>query len=328
MRTILVTGGAGYIGSHTCKALAQRGYTPVVYDNLSEGHREFVRWGDFFAGDTRDGERLGEVFKQVRPDAVIHFAASAYVGESMRDPQTYYENNVTGSLSLLSAMNEVGCRRFVFSSTCAVYGEVEVLPINLETATRPINPYGRSKLMVEQVLNDVCRAHQVDSVALRYFNAAGADSDGELGEWHEPETHLIPNAINAALGASSALKVFGYDYPTADGTCVRDYIHVADLAAGHVAALEYMDREAGNHVFNLGSGHGVSIRQVLDEIALQLGVPVPHDYAARRPGDPPELTADISVSQRELGWTPSHSELPNIISTALNWARSGVASYS
>ncbi|NNC99083.1 MAG: UDP-glucose 4-epimerase GalE, partial [Gammaproteobacteria bacterium] len=245
MTTILVTGGAGYIGSHTCKALAAQGYTPVVFDNLSEGHRDFVRWGELIEGDVRDTARLQQVLIEKFPAAVIHFAASAYVGVSIEQPQAYYENNIIGSLSLLTAMRAAGCRNIVFSSSCAVYGKVDSLPIKPNQATMPINPYGRSKLAVEQVLADCQAAYGLNSVSLRYFNAAGADPDCEIGEWHIPETHLIPNVIYAALDNSQPLQLFGNDYHTPDGTCVRDYVHVSDLAAAHVLAVEYLSGNQG-----------------------------------------------------------------------------------
>ena len=322
MDTVLVTGGAGYVGSHTCKQLAASGYRPLVYDNLSEGHAEFVKWGDLIEGDIADTDKLLEVFQGHKPSAVIHFAASAYVGESMRNPQAYYDNNVGGSLSLLTAMREGGCSQIVFSSTCAVYGVPSSLPISIDAEPNPISPYGRSKLMVEHMLRDVAAVHGIRSLCLRYFNAAGADGEGEIGERHLPETHLIPNAINAALKRQEPLMLFGDDYPTADGTCVRDYVHVTDLAAGHVAALDYLDQHKGHHIFNLGAGTGVSIKQVIAEIESQLDVKVTVELQARRPGDPAELTADISHTARELGWRPEHSTLKELIGSAIQWAKS------
>lgn len=325
MSVVLVTGGAGYIGSHTCKALAAKGYTPVVYDNLSEGHADFVQWGPLVEGDVAETQKLSATIARFRPAAVIHFAASAYVGKSMTEPQRYYENNVLGSLSILAAMQEQGCAKLVFSSTCAVYGEVKQLPISLSTAPRPINPYGRSKLMVEQIIQDCVSANKLNAVALRYFNAAGADAESEIGERHIPEPHLIPNIINAALHGGQPLQINGDDYPTHDGTCVRDYIHVADLAAAHVQALEYLDDNVGSHTFNLGAGQGYSIKQVVAEVESQTGQKIATSYQARRPGDPAELTADIQHTIRELGWRPEHSTLDNIISTALAWARKEMA---
>lgn len=320
MSTILVTGGAGYIGSHTCKALAAQGYTPVVYDNLSEGHAEFVHWGPLVEGELRDEDCLRATFVRFRPTAVIHFAASAYVGESMKDPQSYYENNVAGSLSLLNAMREESCENLVFSSTCAVYGEPEALPISSQTPTAPINPYGRSKLMVEQIIADCGRAFGINSAILRYFNAAGADADGEIGERHIPETHLIPNAINAALEPNGELSVYGKDYPTHDGTCVRDYIHVSDLADGHIKALRHIEEFPGSHVFNLGAGKGISISQLIREVEDQTGRALNVRWCPRRAGDPAELVADIQQSMDVLEWQPNNSTLPEIVRTALAWA--------
>lgn len=320
MSTILVTGGAGYIGSHTCKALAAQGYTPVVYDNLSEGHAEFVRWGPLVEGELRDEDCLRATFTRFRPAAVIHFAALGYVGESMKDPQAYYENNVAGSLSLLDAMRKEGCNRLVFSSTCAVYGEPAALPISKQTATAPISPYGHSKLMVEQAIADCGRAFGLNSVALRYFNAAGADASGEIGERHIPETHLIPNALMAALDESAVLNVYGNDYPTTDGTCIRDFIHVSDLAEGHINALQYSEEIPGNHVFNLGSGKGVSISELIYEVERQTGRQVKVNWCPRRPGDPPALVADIEATVEVLGWQPENSSLAEIVRTAASWA--------
>jgi UDP-glucose-4-epimerase GalE len=321
MSTILVTGGAGYIGSHTCKALAAQGYTPVVYDNLSEGHAEFVHWGPLVEGDLRDAACLAATFTRFRPAAVIHFAGSAYVGRSVQDPQHYYENNVAASLCLLEAMQSEGCNKLVFSSTCAVYGEPEQLPIKNSTPPAPINPYGRSKLMVEQAIKDCGMAHGLRSVALRYFNAAGADREGEVGERHIPETHLIPNVITAALTGDTVLEVYGADYPTEDGTCIRDYVHVSDLAAAHTLALEYLDDQPGNHVFNLGAGVGTSVKQVINEVEKQTGKTVPTQICSRRSGDPAILTADIKHSSEVLGWRPEHSTLQNIVETALRWTK-------
>jgi UDP-arabinose 4-epimerase len=321
MDTVLVTGGAGYVGSHTCKQLWVDGYQPVVYDNLTEGHSDFVKWGELIAGDIAQTDKLLAVMREYRPKAVIHFAASAYVGASMINPQAYYDNNVAGTLSLLSAMREAGCQKLVFSSTCAVYGAVETLPIRSDTRIQPISPYGRSKAMVEQILQDAAIGHELSSVCLRYFNAAGADPDGDIGERHQPETHLIPNAIAAALGNKKALNIYGDDYSTRDGTCIRDYVHVSDLARGHVSALDFIEEKPGKHAFNLGAGVGTSILEVINEIENQLGVSVPVCYEPRRPGDPAELTADISHSKAILGWEPRLSDLPTIIRTALHWAR-------
>ena len=321
MNKVLVTGGAGYIGSHTCKALAAEGFTPVVFDNLSEGHREFVQWGELIEGDVRDTPALQRAIEDVAPQAIIHFAASAYVGVSTNDPQSYYENNVVGTLSLLDAMQMAGCDNLVFSSTCAVYGDVDRLPIDSGFATRPINPYGRTKLMVEKILADCNRAFDLNSVSLRYFNAAGADLAGHIGERHIPETHLIPNVINAALDQSPRLQVFGDDYPTVDGTCERDYVHVADLASAHVLAVQYLARNRGTHHFNLGAGVATSIRQIIAAVELQTKLTVPWDMQPRRAGDPASLYADASETETELGWRAKHSDLSTIIHSAVNWAK-------
>lgn len=321
MNTVLVTGGAGYIGSHTCKALARNGFVPIVYDNLSEGHREFVKWGELIEGDTRDTDRLGKVLSEHKPQAVIHFAASAYVGDSINQPQRYYENNVLGSLSLLQAMNLAGVRNLVFSSTCAVYGEALSLPIKVGHPTNPINPYGRTKLMVEQMLADCAAADGLNSVSLRYFNAAGADSDLEIGERHNPEPHLVPNAIRAALDQSTVLEIYGDDYDTQDGTCVRDYVHVDDLADGHLQALSYLQQNPGCHTFNLGAGTGTSINQVIEIVEDQTGSRLQKVIKDRRSGDPASLYADVSDSSARLGWQPGKSDMRIIIETAIAWAR-------
>lgn len=322
MNTILVTGGAGYIGSHTCKALAAKGYRPVVFDNLSVGHQEFVKWGELVKGDVRDTGLLADTINEIAPVAVIHFAASAYVGESVVEPQRYYENNVSGVLSLLSAMSESDCQRLVFSSTCAVYGVPESLPINIDSPTQPINPYGRTKLMAEQIIQDYAAASNLRAVILRYFNAAGADREGDIGERHIPETHLIPNVINAALDQAPKLQVFGNDYPTPDGTCVRDYVHVNDLASAHVQSLNYLETNQGVAKFNLGTEQGVSIKQVIAEVEKQTGKSVPHDMCSRRPGDPATLFADSSFTQNELAWRAVESGLTSLVASALAWAKS------
>lgn len=322
MTTILVTGGAGYIGSHTCKALAAKGYTPVVFDNLSTGHREFVKWGELIEGDIRDTAKLRSALEDTSAKAVIHFAALAYVGESIQQPQRYYENNVVGSLSLLRAMRDAGCQSLVFSSTCAVYGEVTELPINIAHPTHPINPYGRSKRLVEQVLEDCHSAYQLDSVALRYFNAAGADLDGEIGERRDPEPHLIPNVIRAALNADAILELYGDDYPTSDGSCVRDYIHVADLASAHVKALEYLVMDGGRHGahrFNLGAGTGTSNKEMIALVEHYAKAKIETRVMPRRPGDPSALYADITHTRKVLGWEPKVSDIDTIIRSALAW---------
>jgi UDP-arabinose 4-epimerase len=316
MRRILVTGGAGYIGSHTCKRLAASGIEPVAYDNLSSGHLDAVRWGPFVQGDIGDADRLLYAMKEYQPDCVIHFAAFAYVGESMADPAKYYINNVSGTLNLLAAMLASGIEKFVFSSSCATYGAVECSPITEVTEQHPISPYGRSKQMVEQILIDMGRAYQFRSVALRYFNAAGADLDGEIGERHDPETHLIPRALMATAGLIPALEVFGDDYPTADGTCIRDYIHVADLAEGHVLALNHLDAGGKTTQLNLGTGRGISIRELLGSVTRVTGREVPVIIRPKRDGDPPAIWADPSRAKIILGFNPLHSDTDTIVRTA------------
>ena len=319
--TILVTGGAGYVGAHACKALAARGLTPVTFDNLVYGHEQAVRWGPLERGDIADRARLDEVIAKYRPAAVMHFAAFTYVGESVADPGKYYRNNVAGSLTLLEAMRDHGVGKLVFSSTAAVYGIPDGVPIAEDAVKAPINPYGETKWMIECVLRDFQVAHNIKSVALRYFNAAGADPDGEIGELHEPESHLIPLALDAVAGRGKALTVFGDDYPTPDGTCIRDYIHVADLAEAHVLALAALDGFDGPRAFNLGTGQGVSVREVLEAVERATGTAVPHSIGPRRPGDPAELVADSSLAQRELGWRPGISDMDSIATTAWSWHR-------
>ncbi|MEM9028954.1 MAG: UDP-glucose 4-epimerase GalE [Pseudomonadota bacterium] len=316
---ILVTGGAGYIGSHTCKALAKAGYVPVTYDNLVQGHEDAVRWGPFEQGSILDRERLDAVIAQHNPTAVMHFAAHAYVGESVSDPGKYYTNNVVGSLTLLQAVRDHGVGRFVFSSTCATYGIPDQVPIREATLQQPINPYGASKLMVEQMLSDFASAHGLDYVALRYFNAAGADRDCEIGELHDPETHLIPLVLDAASGRRPNVTVFGTDYDTPDGTCMRDYIHVSDLANAHVKALEFLEAGNGSSVFNLGIGRGFSVREVIDAVERITGLNVPVLYGDRRAGDPAQLVSDATKARDELGWTPEIPDLDEIIRTAWAW---------
>jgi UDP-arabinose 4-epimerase len=316
---ILVTGGAGYVGAHTCKALGRAGYIPVVFDNLSTGHKNFVRWGPFVQGDIRDTKSLLNAIHSHNAEAVLHFAASAYVGESVTDPRKYYENNVAGSLSLLGAMLEGDCRRFVFSSSCAIYGEPAEIPIRETTPKNPVNPYGASKAMVERILRDYEQAHGIRAIALRYFNASGADPEGELGELRDPETHLIPRAMMAIQGYISDFAVFGDDYRTPDGTAIRDYIHVSDLADAHVAALQHLLAGKEGGAFNLGTGRGYSVKQVLDVIAAETGETLPISTATRREGDPPVLVADASLSHTELGFAPRRSDLKTIVETAWAW---------
>ena len=320
-RTILITGGAGYIGSHACKAVAQAGYTPVAYDNLVYGHREAVRWGPLEVGDIADRHRLDEVIAEYRPEAAIHFAAYAYVGESVQDPAKYYRNNVAGTLSLLEALVHHGIDRVVFSSTCATYGIPEQVPIDEQHPQHPINPYGASKLMIERMLQDFSTAYGLRSVSLRYFNAAGADPDGEIGENHDPETHLVPLALQAAIGQRGALQVFGTDYPTPDGSCIRDYVHVTDLAQAHVQALNYLTHGGATTALNLGTGQGHSVLQVIEVARTVTGLDIPVVIAERRAGDPPVLTAGAGQARRVLGWQPRYPDLSVILQHAWNWHR-------
>ncbi len=316
LQRILVTGGAGYIGSHTAKLLRLEGIEPVVYDNLTTGNRSSVRWGPFIEGDILDSAHLIEVIEEYEPHAVIHFAASAYVAESVTDPAKYYRNNVVGTLSLLDACRRTGLREVIFSSSCATYGVPNALPIVEATPQQPINPYGRTKLIAEHMLADYAAAFGLHYVVLRYFNACGADPEGDLGERHDPETHLIPRALLAAAGKIPHLDVFGDDYETADGTCVRDYIHVADLAHAHVLAYRHLVNGGKSFAFNLGSGHGFSIQEVLRAVDRVTGKPVPIAIRPRRAGDPPALYADASLVRDILGFSPRYSDLETIVRTA------------
>jgi UDP-glucose-4-epimerase GalE len=318
-QAVLVTGGAGYVGAHACKALARAGYLPVVYDNLSIGHRSFVRWGPLVEGDIRDGDVLREALVRHDVASVLHFAACAYVGESVVDPQKYYDNNVAGTLSLLRAMLDTDTATLVFSSSCAVYGQPERTPITEMCSKHPVNPYGASKLMIERVLADYRQAYGLQCIALRYFNAAGADPDGEVGELRDPETHLIPRAMMSLQGYLDDFAVFGSDYPTPDGTAVRDYIHVSDLADAHVAALRRLQDGKAGGAYNLGTGRGYSVREILDAISRQTGHDLRVPVGPRREGDPAELVADPSLSRSELGWRPLRSDLETIVRTAWRW---------
>lgn len=316
---ILVAGGAGYVGAHACKALAARGFLPVVFDNLVHGHDEAVKWGPLEVGDIADRAQLDAAIERHKPVAVMHFAAFTSVSESVADPGKYYRNNVAGTLTLLEAMRDHRIDRLVFSSTAATYGTPKSVPIQEDAPKVPINPYGQSKLAAEAMIADFCAAHMLRAVRLRYFNAAGADPDGEIGELHDPETHLIPLAMRAVTGDGPSLILFGDDYPTPDGTCIRDYIHVADLADAHFRALAWLDSTSGAHAFNLGTGRGASVRQVLDAVERVAGKPVPHTIGPRRAGDPPELVSDPAKAMRELGWTPQMSDLDTIVATAWAW---------
>ncbi len=316
---ILVTGGAGYIGSHAAKAASLQGHDVLVLDNLSYGHREFAKWGSFEEADLADLPRLHQIFAQYPIKAVMHFAGFAYVGESVTNPAKYYANNLANTLNLLEAMRKACVDKFIFSSTCATYGIPDQTPITEDHPQRPINPYGKSKLMVEQILQDYSSAYNLRYVALRYFNAAGADPDGELGEWHNPETHLIPLALDAAVGKGEPLSIFGTDYPTDDGTCIRDYIHVTDLADAHLKALDYLCSQGSSLALNLGNGHGFSVKQVVETVEQITGKKVPVKLAGRRAGDPPILIGSAEKAKSVLGWLPQHSGLNEIITTAWKW---------
>jgi len=317
---ILVTGGAGYIGSHTCKALAKAGYVPVVVDNLIYGHEWAVKWGPLEKGDIADRARLDEVIIKYRPVAIIHFAAYAYVGESVIDPGKYYRNNVAGSLTILEAMRDHGIDKTIFSSTCATYGMPESIPIQEDHPQNPINPYGASKLMIERMLKDFDSAHDIRSIALRYFNAAGADPYTEIGEDHDPETHLIPLILDVAMDKRPDITVFGDDYDTPDGTCIRDYIHVADLAKAHLLALNALEQGMPSAAYNLGNGQGFSVKEVIDTASIITGRKIPTVVGARRAGDPARLIGDSRKISKELGWKPQYNDLETIIETAWSWA--------
>lgn len=318
---ILVVGGAGYIGSHMVKLLCKAGHEVTVFDNLSTGYRDAVIGGRFILGDLADTARLDSLFSANGVDAVMHFASSIQVGESMRDPGKYYRNNVTNTQNLLDAMrvHEVSC--FIFSSTAAIFGEPEQAPIAETHPEHPINPYGRSKWMVEQMLADYDTAHGIKAVCLRYFNAAGADPEGEIGERHHPETHLIPLVLQAVSGRRPAITVYGTDYDTPDGTCIRDYIHVNDLCQAHLLALQQLWQERRSRAYNLGNGSGFSVQQVIDTAQQVTGRSVPVEYGARREGDPAQLVADAGRARAELGWQPRYGELARILEHAWVWER-------
>jgi len=324
MQTVLVTGGAGYVGSHTCLRLAEAGFRPVVFDNLSNGHAEFVKWGPLEIGDIRDPQQLDAVFAKHKPVAVLHFAALIEVGESVRDPGRFYDNNVAGALSLIAAARRAGVNALVFSSTCATYGEPLRVPLDEMHPQVPLNPYGRTKLIVEQALSDLDRYAGFRSICLRYFNAAGADPQGRIGERHEPETHAIPLAIRAAMNTGGNFRLMGEDYPTPDGTAVRDYIHVLDLADAHVAALRHLLAGGGSDVFNLGTGMGTSVRKLIEAIRRASNGAFEVERAPRREGDSPILVADNAKARMILGWTPRY-DLDAIIESAWNWHRAEAA---
>lgn len=325
----MVTGGAGYVGSHFCKALAEDGeFTPVVFDLIDRGHEELVKWGPLVRGDIRDRDALDRAFAEYRPECVFHFAGLTYVGESVSQPERYYDVNLVGAKTMIDAALASGCGRIVFSSTAAVYGEPDAALISEDAPKQPINPYGRSKLAVEWALADCSAAHGLNYAALRYFNASGADPDGQTGERHDPETHLIPLVIQAALGQRDCIKIFGTDYPTPDGTAVRDYIHVADLADAHIRAMRYIASHDADLTLNLGTGQGASVREVVDTVRRISGRDFKVVETERRAGDPPTLVADSARAKELLGWQPRSSSLGNIVATALRWHESELSRHS
>lgn len=323
-KMILVAGGAGYIGSHTNKLLQKSGYETVVFDNLSRGHREFVKWGKFVHGDLGDTGQIRRCFNEYPITAVMHFSAFAYVGESVTDPAMYYRNNVVNTINLLDAMRECNVKYFIFSSTCSTYGVPDRMPITEDHPQKPVNPYGKGKLMIEEILKDYEKAYGIKHVNLRYFNAAGADQEGEIGEWHDPETHLIPLTVYAALGLIDHIKIYGTDYPTKDGTCIRDYIHVSDLADAHVKALEYLQSSDKSGSFNLGNGNGYSVREIID-ITRRISE---KDFrvveAERREGDPAALVSSYRKAEEILKWSPKFRDIETVIETAWKWHSKGM----
>jgi UDP-glucose 4-epimerase len=316
---ILVTGGAGYIGSHCVKLLIEKGYEVLIFDNLSEGHRELVLTEDFIWGDLADSLALKKVFKDYKIQSVMHFAANCYVGESVENPAKYYRNNIANGINLLNAMLEAGVRYFIFSSSCAVYGVPKKLPLAETHPRNPVNPYGKTKLFMETILQDYHLAYDFRFVSLRYFNAAGADPSGRIGEKHKVETHLIPLVLDVALGRRNFIEVYGTDYETPDGTCIRDYIHVNDLAQAHVLALESLIEGSPNRFYNVGIGKGYSVKEVIETCKIVTGSEIKVVEAEPRPGDPPVLIADAAKIRNELGWRPKYTELEEIIQTAWNW---------
>jgi len=328
MAAILVTGGAGYIGSHTCKALRRAGFDPITYDNLGRGNPEAVKWGPLEVGELADKAHLRETLARYRPLAVIHFAAFAYLGESNTEPALYYQNNVGGTAALLDALRESKIDKVVFSSSCAVYGAPASVPIVEETQMAPLNPYGTTKMICERMLQDCALAFPLRYIALRYFNAAGADPDGEIGECHVPETHAIPLLLEAAAGESPAFTIYGEDYPTADGTCVRDYIHVADLADAHVKATRALLEGAENTAFNLGTGRGWSVRELIRTIREVTGRDVPIIVGGRRPGDPPTLVANAARVRHQLDWRPRYPDIATQVRHAWAWRQGDCRTWS
>ncbi|MDX5411620.1 MAG: UDP-glucose 4-epimerase GalE [Rhodobacterales bacterium] len=323
MKTVLVTGGAGYIGSHACKALRNAGYLPVTYDNLSTGWRDAVKFGPFEQGDLLDRERLDEVFAAHKPSAVMHFAALSQVGESMSDPGKYWLNNVTGSLHLIEAAVAAGCLNFVFSSTCATYGDQDNVVLDEQSPQQPINAYGASKRAIEDILRDFGVAYGLNHVIFRYFNVAGADPESEVGEFHQPETHLVPLILDAIEGKRAALTIHGTDYPTPDGTCIRDYVHVCDLVDAHILGLKWLEDGHGSRVFNLGTGTGFSVREVIEKSRFVTNREVPFVEGPRRAGDCTKLVSGSTRATEELGWTPTRSTLKSMIGDAWRWHQNG-----
>lgn len=323
MKHVLVTGGAGYIGSHACKALRAAGYVPVTFDNLETGWRDAVKFGPFVQGDLLDRAALDAAFGQYEPVAVMHFAALSQVGESMKEPGRYWRNNVLGSLTLIEAAVAAGCLDFVFSSTCATYGDQDNVVLDEDSAQHPINAYGASKRAIEDILRDFEAAHGLRHVIFRYFNVAGADPDGEVGEFHQPETHLVPLMLDAIAGKRDALTVYGTDYDTPDGTCIRDYVHVCDLVDAHVLGLNWLEHGKGSRVFNLGTGSGFSVREVIDHSRAVTNRAVPHVDGERRPGDCTKLVSGSTRAETELGWAPTRSTLQTMIADAWRWHQTG-----
>ncbi|SLN30222.1 UDP-glucose 4-epimerase [Roseovarius albus] len=323
MPNILVTGGAGYIGSHACKALKAAGYTPVTFDNLSTGWEEAVKFGPFEKGDLQDRAKLDAVFAAYQPVAVMHFAALTQVGESLQLPGLYWRNNVLGSLNLIEAAVAAGCLKFVFSSTCAVYGDQDNVVLDEDSAQQPINAYSGSKKAVEEILRDFEASNGLQHVVFRYFNVAGADPEAEVGEFHQPETHLIPLILDAVDGRRDTLTIHGTDYDTPDGTCIRDYVHVMDLVEGHILGMEWLEEGKGSRAFNLGTGHGFSVREVIEHSQTVSNRPVPITEGPRRPGDCTKLVSGSLRAKVELGWTPQRSDLKTMVSDAWRWHQSG-----
>ena len=317
--SILVCGGAGYIGSHINKQLYKEGYDTVIFDNLVYGHKEAVKWGEFVKGDLANIEDIENVFNKYKIDAVFHFAAYAYVGESVNEPEKYFYNNVVNSLNLLKVMKKHGCNKIIFSSTCATYGEPEKVPIIEDMPQNPVNPYGATKLMVERIFKDYNKAYGLNFVVLRYFNAAGADPDCELGESHNPETHIIPLVLDAAGGQREDIKVFGTDYNTPEGSCVRDYIHVSDLSSAHLLALHYLENGKPSNFFNLGNEKGTSVLEVIDSVKRVTGKEFKVTMAQRRNGDPAKLVGSSEKAKKVLGWKPKYSEIDTIVAHAWKW---------